>query len=193
MTTFAITGRCLADPAPPDWRARLINRLGFRPRRMGVWAELGLYGVLECLADAGEAALPGEATILAASRHGAAAAIREAVAQARIDMPMPLTFLQTQPSQMLALVAAQIGWTGNACFVTSDHPQDLLRLAAVQAGPKGVLIGWVDEVGAGRSVWLRLFPSDVQAVNFQIAKESDIFTASARYLRIGPAGDMEVS
>ena len=31
-------------PPPPDWRERLAVRLGKRPRRLGAWAELAVYG-----------------------------------------------------------------------------------------------------------------------------------------------------
>ena len=70
---------------------------------------------------------------------------------------MPLIpFLQTQPSQLLALLAAQMQWMGHACFLAAPQPQDLLRLLAAQAGAGGALLGHVDETDGGVSHWLRL-------------------------------------
>lgn len=156
MKRFAVTGRCLATPPPGDWREQLAEWLGAKPRRIGVWAELGLYGALRCMADAGEKTLPPDAILLLTSRCGTYAATTAALAQMQDDLPMPLTFLQTQPSQLLALLAVHMDWTGHACFLAGAQPQDLLRLAVAQAGEGGVLLGCVDETNSGSTHWLRL-------------------------------------
>lgn len=54
MKDFTITGRCAATPPAQDWREALAHMLGAKPRRIGAWAELGLYGALTCMAEAGE-------------------------------------------------------------------------------------------------------------------------------------------
>lgn len=108
MKIFSISGRCVAMPPPPDWRMQLIQMLGTKPRRIGTWAELGLYGALRCMADAGEAELPEDAILMLASRRGTYAATDLVLEQMREGLPMPLAFLQTQPSQLLALLAAQM-------------------------------------------------------------------------------------
>lgn len=156
MSHFSISGRCSAAPPPADWREQLAQWLGAKPRRIGTWAELGLYGALRCMADAGEKTLPPDAVLLLTSRRGTYAATHTALAQMQDDLPMPLTFLQTQPSQLLALLAAQLEWTGHACFLAAAQPQDLLRLATAQAGDGGALLGCVDEANAGSTNWLRL-------------------------------------
>jgi hypothetical protein len=156
MRSFSVTGRCLATPPPADWREQLAQWLGAKPRRIGNWAELGLYGALRCLADAGEKSLPLDATLMLTSRCGTYASTSVALAQMRDGLPMPLTFLQTQPSQLLALLAAQMDWTGHACFLAGAQPQDLLRLVRAQMGQGGVLLGCVDETDGGSSNWLRL-------------------------------------
>ncbi len=46
------------DPLPADWRDQLAARLGARPRRLGAWTELAMFGALRCLDAAGETALP---------------------------------------------------------------------------------------------------------------------------------------
>ena len=169
MNDFSVSGRCLAAPPPADWREQLTQLLGAKPRRIGTWAELGLYGALRCLADAGETTLPSDAILLLTSRRGTYAATGVALEQVRGDALMPLTFLQTQPSQLLALLAAQLDWTGHACFFAAAQPQELLRLAAVQAGAGGALLGCVDEAEGGFSHWLRLRRSAVGQYDFAAA------------------------
>lgn len=156
MKNFSVVGRYLATPPPADWREQLAQLLGAKPRRIGTWAELGLYGVLRCIADAGEKTLPSGAILLLTSRRGTYAATSSAIVQMHDDLPLPLTFLQTQPSQLLALLAAQMDWTGHACFFAATQPQDLLRLAIAQMGDSGALLGCVDEMRDGSTNWLRL-------------------------------------
>jgi hypothetical protein len=174
---FAITGRYHSMPLPGNWRDLLAGRLGSRPRRIGVWAELALFGALECLTDANEYPLSAGAAILVASRHGPATATREVYAQARNELPMPLLFLQTQPSQMLAVLAAHLGWSGNASFVCNPQPQELIRLAATQCGTQGVLLGWVDEDKGGTTSWLRLHPTEKDINGNRITDSDDIICA----------------
>jgi hypothetical protein len=165
MKGLFISGRCIAAPPPADWREQLAQKLGAKPRRIGTWAELGLYGALCCMADAGETTLPQDAILLLTSRSGTHAATGIALEQMCEGLPMPLTFLQTQPSQLLAMVSAQLNWEGHACFFAGARAQDLLRLAEAQAGDGGALIGWVDDVGdvsdgedanRGSTNWVRL-------------------------------------
>lgn len=172
MKSFIVSGRCLADPPPADWREQLVQMLGAKPRRIGTWAELGLYGALRCMADAGEKTLPPEAILLLTSRRGTYAATGTALAQMRDDSLMPVTFLQTQPSQLLALLAAQMEWTGHACFLAAAKPQEMLRLAAAQAGAGGALLGCVDETDGGSSHWLRLHRGVTEKYDF-VAAVSD--------------------
>ena len=169
MNYFSVIGRCLAAPPPADWCEQLAQMLGAKPRRIGTWAELGLYGALRCMADAGEKALPSDALLLLTSRRGTYVATGTALEQMRNDALMPLTFLQTQPSQLLALLAAQLDWTGPACFLAAAQPQDVLRLAAVQAGTGGALLGCVDEMDGGFTSWLRLRRSTVEKYDFTAA------------------------
>ncbi len=185
--TFKIAGRFRAMPPGPEWREELAARLGARPRRAGVWAELALYGATACLADAQEPKLAPEVQLLVASHKGALAATRAVLEQGREDLPLPLSFLQTQPSQMLAVVSAHLGWTGNASFVCSRDPLDTFRLAAASAGPQGVLLGWVDEIDQGATSWLRLLPAPEQR-NGCAPKGSDIFSAEAIYVRVTAEG-----
>ena len=184
MTTFQIIGRCHAAPPPADWREQLAARLGGRPRRIGIWNELALYGALECMAAAGEAALPQDANLLVVTQRASRTATLAALEQGQDGLPMPLTFLQTQPSQMLAVLATHLGWRGNACCVSSRHARDVLRLAAAQSGAQGVLIGWVDETGDGRTSWLRLRPAEIPENPFHALNEEEIFSTRITYLHL---------
>ena len=166
MSRFSISGRCSAAPPPADWREELTHLLGAKPRRIGTWAELGLYGALHCMADAGEKTLPQDALLLLTSQRGTYAATSIALAQMRDDLPMPLTFLQTQPSQLLALLTAQMDWTGHACFLAGAQAQDMLRLGSAQAGDGGMLLGCVDETNGGSTNWLRLCRGATEKYDF---------------------------
>lgn len=184
MTVFQVVGRCVADPPPADWLAQLTARLKAKPRRIGVWAELGLYGALECLANAGEVSLPMGASVILSSQHGPVTAYCNAMEQAVDDLPMPVTVLQTQPSQLLATLAANLGWVGDARFIAHNDPDGLLKLAAAQCNPDGVLLGWVEETGAGRSVWLRLIPCAESAGSLVGVGSIKNYLRTVAYLRV---------
>lgn len=184
MKTFAISGRCIATPPPIAWREQLTQMLGTKPRRIGTWAELGLYGALRCMADAGETMLPQDALLMLASRSGTYAATDAVLEQMRNDLPMPLAFLQTQPSQLLALLAAQMDWKGHACFLAGAQPQSMLHLAATQAGNGGLLLGWVDEMDGGSTNWLRLRRVVTEEDDFVPAFPDEIFSPEASHLHI---------
>lgn len=182
---FTITGRYRGAPPPVDWRDLLAARLGLRPRRIGTWAELALFGALECLADAGEYPLADGANIFVSSRYGPAAATREVFVQARKELPMPLLFLQTQPSQMLAVLGAHLGWNGNASFIFNPQSEALLRLASAQSGKQGLLVGWVDEDKSGMTCWLRLRPS-MEKNGLHVTQAGSIFSSHVTHLGIAP-------
>lgn len=184
MKTFAIKGRCIAAPPPPDWREQLALMLGAKPRRIGTWAELGLYGALRCMEDAGETTLPPDALLILTSRRGTYAATDLVMDQLRNDLPMPLTFLQVMPGQLLALVAAQMHWQGNACFFADAQPQALLRLAAAQAGKGGILLGCVDEMDGGSTQWLRLHGVASVENKFVPISAEALFSSDVSHLQI---------
>ncbi len=184
MTTFAIQGRCLAAPPPLDWREQLAGMLGAKPRRIGLWAELGMYGALSCLADAGETTLPQDALLVLGSARGTYSPTGQVLEQMRDDLPMPLTFLQTQPSQLLALLAAQMRWRGQAAFIAGGSPQALLQLASVQCGSAGMLLGWVDEMEGGSSLWLRLKPCVLNGGSPLVASAESMYSVEASHLYV---------
>ena len=144
------------DPLPDDWRAQLAARLGHRPRRIGAWTELAIHGARLCLDAAQEDVLSPGAQLRVASLSGPKLATHAIAAQAHASVPMPFSFMQSQPSQMLAALGQQLGWVGDARFTVCRDRQVLLQLAQLEAGPAGVLIGWVEE--DLRTEWWRLAP-----------------------------------
>lgn len=153
-----------AEPPEPQWRDALAMRLGQRPRRLGAWAELALYGARQCLDAAGETTLPADAALRVASLYGPQSATRTASEQCRSGLPMPFGFLQSQPSQMLAALSQHLGWQGDARFFASRDAQAVLTQAQNEAGtPAGLLLGWVEEANEPlgrvmRTEWWRLVP-----------------------------------
>ena len=150
------------DPLPPDWRDELALRLGRRPRRVGLWVELAMYGALRCLEQAGEATLPAGARLRVASQRGPWTATQTGLEQLRNGLPMPFTFMQSQPAMMLAEVSRCLGWQGDASFMVCRDPQWLLRASRQGAGSAGLLWGVVEEESRGaaaRSEWWRLVPA----------------------------------
>jgi hypothetical protein len=143
---------------PEDWRMQLAVRLGQRPRRVGLWAELALYGARRCLDAAGEATLPAQAVLCVASLRGPVAVTRATIDQLSTGLPMPFSFLQSQPSQMLAALCQALAWQGDARFMLTRDAQVLRAQVLREAGPAGALLGWVDEGPVLRSEWWRLVP-----------------------------------
>lgn len=184
VKTFVVASRW--DTAPPqDWRARLTRLLGERPRRLDLWAELGLFGALSCLEGAGEASLPGDAVLMVTSRRGTHTSTRAAIAQMEHDLPMPLTFLQSQPNQLLAHFAARTRWRGYACFLGGTSRLDSLYLAAQLAGSGGVLFGEVDDTDGAVSRWLRLRPCLLDSGDLVEVAPEALFSTELSYLGIG--------
>ena len=145
------------DPLPADWRERLAERLGQRPRRIGAWAELALYGARLCLDAAQETALPALVQLRVASLSGTVGATRTIAEQARTSLPMPFTFMQSQPSQMLAALSQHLAWQGDARFILCRDPHATLQLAQLECGAAGMLFGWVEEDRC--TEWWRLLPA----------------------------------
>ncbi|MFA9439697.1 hypothetical protein ACDA63_08680 [Uliginosibacterium sp. sgz301328] len=156
--SLRIIGRHL-DATPPDWRDRLAARLGERPRRLGTWTELALYGALRCVDDAAESAMPADAVLRLCSRRATASPTHQALMQAQDGLPMPFTFLQSQTSQTLAALAGRLAWRGDAVFLASPHAEDAFALACQAAGPTGVLFGVLEEDPL-LSHWVRLIPCE---------------------------------
>jgi hypothetical protein len=139
----------------------LCTRLAQRPRRLGPWADLAIWGARCCLDQAGETTLAHGALLIVASLRGPVAATRAAIAQMDASgTPMPFSFLQSQPGQMLAGLCQHLRWQGDARFMLSRDPAALRGLAQREAGPAGLLLGWIEEGDAPRSEWWRMVPAE---------------------------------
>ncbi len=151
---------------PADWRDQLAARLGVRPRRIGLWAELALYGARQCLDLNGIDRLPGHAAVRVSSAFGpveALALVGETCESGLL--PMPFDFLQSQPSQMLAALSLHLQWRGDAAFVAMNawdatlaqgqsEARVLQRRAEQAQRPwAGLLLGRVDLGPVPRSQW----------------------------------------
>ncbi|MEJ8853946.1 hypothetical protein WKW79_05170 [Variovorax robiniae] len=156
---WRLAAHVVADPPPTGWRDALAARLGARPRRIGVWAELALYGAWQCLDAAGESALPPGARLRVASLSGPQTATRDSMTQLRTGLPMPFDFMQSQSGLMLAALAKGLGWQGDASFMVCRDVSLLMRVASSGAGPDGLLLGWIEQDGdALRGEWWRWLP-----------------------------------
>ena len=155
-TRWHTRAHVVLDPLPPDWRDRLAQRLGERPRRIGAWAELALYGALLCLDEAHEPALPAAALLRVASLSGPIAAACAATQQAKRGLPMPFTFMQSQASQMLAALSRHLAWQGDARFIVSRDRDAVQQLALHESRAAGLLIGWVEQDRC--TEWWRFVP-----------------------------------
>lgn len=190
---WQITGRTPADLFSGDglaenWREQLAARLGYRPRRIGILAELALFGALDCLDAAKEKSLPREVVLQVCSLRGSILAISQVLEQNREGLPMPFSFLQSQASQILPALAAALNWQGDASVVIARNPIDLATLACHQAGSAGMLLGWVEEEKPSRSAWLRLVPCISPSVDFVSASSFDEMVApNTRYWRLRKA------
>lgn len=156
-TRWRTVAHIIVDPIPPNWRDQLAERIGERPRRIGNWAELALYGARLCLDEAQERCLPAGAALRVASLSGPLSATREIITQSQTSVPMPFAFMQSQPSQMLASLSRHLSWQGDARFTLCRDRQAVLQLAQQECGEIGLLIGWVEEDRC--TEWWRMVPS----------------------------------
>ena len=162
MSVWGPGAHVRAAPLPAVGRDRLAQRLGRRPRRVGLWTELAMYGARCCLDAAGEGALPAGARLRVSSMRGAWGATHAGLAQLDAGALMPFTFMQGQPALMLAEVCRSLEWQGDASFALCRDPAQLLRLSLNGAGSAGLLLGVVEEERNGekpRSEWWRLVPA----------------------------------
>lgn len=191
--TWKITGRTSAEPPPEGWRDQLTIRLGYRPRRIGILAELALYGALDCLDNAQENELPKDVLVRVSSSRGPVSAISQVLEQNREDLPLPFSFLQSQTSQILPALAGALNWQGDASVVMGRNPMNLAMLACQQAGRCGMLLGWVEEGSPSLSHWIRLAPCTSSPAEFIAASSfEEMFSPSTNYWRLGQAG-MEIA
>ncbi|MEY4562141.1 MAG: hypothetical protein RLZZ618_1418 [Pseudomonadota bacterium] len=158
MSRWHTVAHVVFAPPPLGWRDELATRLGQRPRRLGTWAELALHGARCCLDQAGVETLPADAVLRVGSLNGARSATLACLAQCHTGSPMPFSFMQSQPSQMLAALSQHLAWQGDARFVTARDPLAWQHLVESEAQAPGLLLGWVEDGEHPRTEWWWLLP-----------------------------------
>lgn len=146
---------CRNQPVDHDWQAQLASLLGSKPRRLSRWCELGLFGALACIGQTGQRHLSNQVAIRIDSESGTLHATRAALAQANEHLPMPFTFMQTQPSQLFHALGTALNWHGagyTTCCSRRAQRDAMLLLGIGQAA----LLGRVDEEPALVSHWIWL-------------------------------------
>ena len=153
MKTFAITGRCLAAPPPADWREQLAQMLGAKPRRIGTWAELGMYGALCCMADAGEndAAARGAALAGQPPRHLRRDGDRAGTVARR---PADAAGVPADSAEPVAGDAGRADWNGTA--MPASLPGASRRACCAWRQPRRAVRGYC---WAGWTRWMAARPT----------------------------------
>jgi hypothetical protein len=175
---------CSNTPIPNDWNAQLVTLLGSKPRRLSHWCELGLYGALSCIKQSGQTSLSSDVAIRVYSEYATVNATRMAMEQAAEHLPMPFTFMQTQPCQIFNALGTAVGWHGDG-YVTSSVNRQQCEIALLQNIQQSALLAWVDEVPEPISRWIWL--EEVQSsdeLNWQIVDSVFQTSEKRRWLKI---------
>ena len=146
---------CHNLPPESNWREQLIDLLGSKPRRLSRWCELGMFGALSCLKKSGQFQLSSEVSLRVYSEYGTIAATRSALEQACEYLPMPFTFMQTQPGQLFNALGTAIGWHGDG-YSTAYGDRQRGELALLHSFTQSALLAWVDEELELISRWIWL-------------------------------------
>lgn len=138
-----------------DWRKELIDLLGSKPRRLSPWCELGLWGALSCIAKTGQRSLSDAVAIRLYCELGTIATTRKALEQMQEGLPMPFTFIQTQPGQLFNALGITLGWHGDGLTTSYNEPRRG-EASLLQGSHQAILLAWVEEQPLARSHWLYL-------------------------------------
>lgn len=217
---------CHNLPPDPNWREQLIHLLGSKPRRLSSWCELGMYGALKCfqnveqipvthislldnpLPHAGSPAtqfpatrmpldrLPSDVALRVFSEYGTIAATRSALDQACEFLPMPFTFMQTQPGQLFNALGTTLGWHGDGYSTTYENRQQG-EAALLNSFKQSALLAWVDEEREQISRWIWLEEatlsvnlSTLNDLKWQVVKSIFQTSGGARWLKIDATQDI---
>jgi hypothetical protein len=154
-TTLFVIKACFNQPINPEWRAELTQLLGVKPRRLSQWCELGLYGALSCIHQANQKGLPSDIPIRVYSEYGTIKASRVALEQVKDYLPMPFTFMQTQPGQLFNALGVALGWHGDGVTTSASHSL-ASQIALLHSVRESMLCAHVDDEPNLISRWLWL-------------------------------------
>lgn len=180
---FAIKA-CRNSSIENDWSAQLAILLGSKPRRLSRWCELGLFGALSCIKQSGQYDLSSDVAIRVYSEYGTVNATRIAMEQASEHLPMPFTFMQTQPCQIFNALGSAVGWHGDGSVISGINQQQS-EWALLQGINQSALLAWVDEVPEPISCWIWLERTTVEIDVDWVAIDSIFDTPNnMRWLKI---------
>lgn len=147
-----------------ELRAELKRVAPHPPRRLGPLAELALAGAWRCV---GNEVLPTGAGLILASRYAARAETEEALRPILElhEPPMPVSFINTQPTTVLQALAQQFGLHGPALLVSGElEPLAaalwLARNALESGAAPAVLVSVLDWEGERGQVFSLLLTLD---------------------------------
>lgn len=165
---WQIESRSHAQLYTEDWHARLVALLGYRPRRVSLFAESLMFGALDCLSRANDT----PRIIRLNSLNGAQQATLKSVFMCQTELPMPFTFLQSQVSQALAALVSALKWQGDASIVMTEHFTDFVHMTLLDSQHHSILLGHADELmdecDNSRNHWLYLKPCQApEHIEFQ--------------------------
>lgn len=154
-------------PIQSDWQTELVTLLGSKPRRLSRWCELGLFGALLCIKNSNQQSesphLSNEVDIRVYTESSTIIASQLAIEQSQEHLPMPFTFMQTQPGQLFNALGAAINWHGDGSTVSGRYLNET-EIELLQTVKSSVLIGWVDEVPELISRWIWLEKVDYAVI-----------------------------
>lgn len=171
-----------------DWRQKLAVLLGYRPRRVSLFAESVMYGALMCLSRVSGFEPSSLSTIRLNSSWGAYASTRKAVESSLNELPLPFTFLQSQMSQALVSLVSLVSaleWHGDASITMTENNADFMYMSLLQANHRSILLGCADELSDASANpfnhWLYLVPcSPPEGIVFDC---SDVWARDVLFVR----------
>lgn len=143
---WRVTARTSDEFLRVDWRARMIELLGYKPRRISSLAESVLYGALDCLTQVADFNADNLSVIRLTSVRGPYTASIKVMRSSETELPMPFTFLQSQISQALVALVSQLKWQGDASILMTSNPVEFARMALIQSQHGVVLLGGSEEI-----------------------------------------------
>ncbi len=163
---------CSNTPIQSNWPMQLATLFGSKPRRLSRWCELALYGALSCIKEGGvnhgSDQFSNDVVIRVYTENGTINASLQAIAQSQEHLPMPFTFMQTQPGQLFNAFGTAMGWHGDGITVAGRCRKET-EIELIQNLEGCALIGWVDEVPelVSRWIWLEKVECN-HSVNWQM-------------------------
>lgn len=189
-TIYFRIAACSNAPITDDWRTELISMMGGKPRRLSTWCELGLFGALSCIRTTTQASLPSVVPIRVYTESGTITTTWRAIEQNQEHMPMPFTFMQTQPSQLFNALGEVLSWNGDGATFSAKNLQEYENFALREIQQSSVL-AWVEEEPHQKSLWIWL---EKTAVNSERNwhKIDSVFqsTAGASWLKVSSDGQI---